>query len=83
MIEALPQYVLPGTRPMPVTRAAARRIIAAFDATGGSQHSGAGATLWVLIEHCETKKINYDIHFYGSPCTGIFINQRKAEVQKK
>lgn len=38
--------------PRPVNRATARRLVEAFKERGYSVHSGAGNTVWVMLEYC-------------------------------
>jgi hypothetical protein len=44
-------------QPMSVTNAQARNLIAHFNATGMSAHSGWGSTVWVLIAWAAVNKI--------------------------
>lgn len=50
-----------GTWPMAVTRASARRCIAAFLEKGISHHSGRGGMLWVIEEYCRENGIPYRV----------------------
>ena len=59
LVEPTAQF--PGTRPAPVTRAQARLLCQNFDASGHSNHSGKGSTLWVILEHCAEVDIPYNL----------------------
>ena len=54
-----PTVHLPGTYPIAVRRSTARLLIEAFNKSGGSNHSGQGATLWVLLQHLQDTKQPY------------------------
>ena len=66
----------PGTRPAAVTRAQARLVCQNFDASGHSNHSGRGATLWVILEHCAQADIPYTLR--ASPGLGYYVERSKA-----
>lgn len=66
----------PGTQPVPVTRALARQLCQNFDASGHSNHSGQGATLWVILEHCAQADIPYNLR--ASPGLGYYVERSKA-----
>jgi hypothetical protein len=51
----------PGTRPMKVTRATARRLFASFLECGESNHSGMGGLLWVITEQCDLHGVPYRV----------------------
>ena len=67
---------IPGTRPASVTRAQARLLCQNFDASGHSNHSGQGATLWVVLEHCESADIPYNLR--AVPGLGYYVERSKA-----
>ena len=71
-----PAAHFPGTRPTPVTRAQARLSCRNFDASGHSNHSGQGATLWVILEHCAGVDIAYNLH--ALPGLGYYVERSKA-----
>ena len=66
----------PGTRPASVTRAQARLMCQNFDASGHSNHSGQGTTLWVILEHCAQADIPYTLR--ASPGLGYYVERSKA-----
>ena len=66
----------PGTRPAPITRALARLMCQNFDACGHSNHSGQGATLWVVLEHCAGADIPYNLS--ALPGLGYYVERSKA-----
>lgn len=55
-----PEWSLPSTDPIPVTNAQARDLIDRF-LQHGSNHSGAGNTLWVLLVWCALHKVPYTL----------------------
>ncbi len=67
----LPMADLPGTQPIPVTRARARQMIFDFIETGRSDHSGAGSTLWVMLTWLQTHKIPYQLNAVPGKWYGI------------
>lgn len=71
-----PASVYPGTRPASVTRAQARLLCQNFDASGHSNHSGQGTTLWVILEHCAQADIPYTLR--ASPGLGYYVERSKA-----
>ena len=71
-----PASVFPGTRPAAVTRAQARLMCQNFDASGHSNHSGQGTTLWVILEHCAQADIPYTLR--ASPGLGYYVERSKA-----
>lgn len=71
-----PVAVFPGTRPAAVTRAQARLLCQNFDASGHSNHSGRGATLWVILEHCAQADIAYNLR--AMPGLGYYVERSKA-----
>jgi hypothetical protein len=71
-----PTGQFPGARSEAVTCAQARRICRNFDASGHSNHSGQGATLWVVLEHCAVRGIAYNLHVL--PGVGFYIERAKA-----
>lgn len=71
-----PTSVYPGTRPAAVTRAQARLMCQNFDASGHSNHSGQGTTLWVILEHCAQADIPYTLR--ASPGLGYYVERSKA-----
>ncbi len=70
-----PDSQFPGTRPKPVTRAQARLMCQNFDASGHSNHSGQGSTLWVILEHCASADIPYNLR--ASPGVGYYVERSK------
>ena len=73
-IPPVAQY--PGTRPAAVTRAQARLLCQNFEASGHSNHSSQGATLWVILEHCAQADIPYTLR--ASPGLGYYVERSKA-----
>ena len=71
-----PAGQFPGTRPAPVTRAQARLMCQNFDASGHSNHSGRGSTLWVILEHCAEADIPYNLR--AMPGLGYYVERSKA-----
>lgn len=71
-----PGSTFPGTRPAAVTRAQARLLCQNFDASGHSNHSGRGATLWVILEHCAQADIAYNLR--AMPGLGYYVERSKA-----
>ena len=71
-----PTGQFPGTRPAPVTRSQARLLCQNFDASGHSNHSGRGSTLWVILEHCADADIPYNIR--ALPGLGYYVERSKA-----
>ena len=71
-----PTSQFPGTRPAPVTRSQARLLCQNFDASGHSNHSGRGSTLWVILEHCSDADIPYNIR--ALPGLGYYVERSKA-----
>jgi hypothetical protein len=71
-----PAAQFPGTRPAAVTRAQARLLCQNFDASGHSNHSGRGATLWVILEHCAQADIAYNLR--AMPGLGYYVERSKA-----
>ena len=72
----LPVGQFPGTRPSAVTCAQARRLCQNFDASGHSNHSGRGATLWVILEHCAQADIPFNLR--ALPGLGYYVERTKA-----
>jgi hypothetical protein len=73
VLEPLGQF--PGTHPEAVTRAQARRICQNFDASGHSNHSGRGSTLWVVLEHCAESDVAYNLR--AMPGVGYYVERAK------
>jgi hypothetical protein len=71
-----PASAYPGTRPAPVTRAQARLMCQNFDASGHSNHSGRGTTLWVILEHCAEADIAYNLR--ALPGVGYYVERAKS-----
>ena len=71
-----PTSQFPGTRPQAVTRAQARLLCQNFDASGHSNHSGRGSTLWVILEHCAHADIAYNLR--ALPGLGYYVERAKA-----
>ena len=65
-----------GTHPTPVSRAQAQLLCLNFDACGHSNHSGQGATLWVILEHCAAADIPYNLR--AVPGLGYYVEHSKA-----
>lgn len=70
-----PASPFPGTRPLAVSRAQARLICQNFDASGHSNHSGQGSTLWVVLEHCAETGIAYNLR--AMPGVGYYVERAK------
>ena len=66
----------PGTQPTPVTRSQARLLCQNFDASGHSNHSGKGSTLWVILEHCAEVDIAYNLR--AMPGMGYYVERAKS-----
>lgn len=71
-----PTGQFPGARSTAVSCAQARRLCRQFDANGHSNHSGQGATLWVVLEHCAARGIAYNLHVL--PGVGFYIERAKT-----
>lgn len=71
-----PSGQFPGTRPAAVTRAQARLLCQNFDASGHSNHSGKGSTLWVVLEHCAEVDIPYNLR--ASPGMGYYVERAQG-----
>ncbi len=71
-----PTSAYPGTQPAPVSRAQARLMCQNFDASGHSNHSGRGSTLWVILEHCAEADIAYNLR--AMPGVGYYIERAKS-----
>jgi hypothetical protein len=71
-----PTTAYPGTQPAPVSRAQARLMCQNFDASGHSNHSGRGSTLWVILEHCAQADIAYNLR--AMPGVGYYIERAKS-----
>jgi hypothetical protein len=71
-----PISVYPGTRPEPMTRAQARLMCQNFDASGQSNHSGRGSSLWVVLEHCAAADIAYNLR--AMPGIGYYVERAKS-----
>jgi hypothetical protein len=59
-----------------VTRAQARLMCQNFDASGYSNHSGRGTTLWVILEHCAEADIAYNLR--ALPGVGYYVERAKS-----
>ena len=66
----------PGTHPEPISRAQARLMCQNFDASGYSNHSGRGSTLWVVLEHCAEADIAYNLR--AMPGIGFYVERAKS-----
>lgn len=66
----------PGTHPAPITRAQARLMCQNFEASGHSNHSGKGSTLWVILEHCAEVDIAYNLR--AMPGMGYYVERAKS-----
>lgn len=71
-----PSSAYPGTRPAPVSRGQARLMCQNFDASGHSNHSGRGSTLWVILEHCAEVDIAYNLR--AMPGVGYYVERAKS-----
>lgn len=71
-----PNCGYPGTRPEPISRGLARLMCQNFDASGHSNHSGRGSTLWVVLEHCAEADIAYNLR--AVPGIGYYIERAKS-----
>ncbi len=71
-----PTSAYPGTDPTPVSRVQARLMCQNFDASGHSNHSGRGSTLWVILEHCAQTDIAYNLR--AMPGVGYYIERAKS-----
>ena len=47
-----------------------------FDASGYSNHSGRGSTLWVVLEHCAEADIAYNLR--AMPGIGFYVERAKS-----
>ena len=47
-----------------------------FDASGHSNHSGRGSTLWVILEHCAAVDIAYTLR--ALPGVGYYVERTKS-----
>lgn len=54
-LDADPRDVLPGTSPLGMNRASARRVVEGLERFGNTTHSGRGGVLWVLLEWARVK----------------------------
>ncbi len=66
----------PGTLPTPIGRAQARLMCQNFDASGHSNHSGKGSSLWVILEHCAEADIAYNLR--AMPGIGYYVERAKS-----
>ncbi|CAN7754392.1 MULTISPECIES: hypothetical protein [unclassified Variovorax] len=66
----------PDTHPVAVTPAVARQIIDSFVKRGGSAHSAAGATVWVVLAWCKKQGVAYQLirHSTGE-LSGFYIEK--------
>ncbi len=71
-----PTSAYPGTQPAPVSRAQARLMCQNFDASGHSNHSGRGSTLWVILEHCAETDVAYNLR--AMPGVGYYVERAKS-----
>lgn len=71
-----PSGAFPGTRPAAITRGQARLMCQNFDASGHSNHSGKGSTLWVILEHCAEVDIAYNLR--AIPGLGYYVERTKS-----
>lgn len=71
-----PSSAFPGTQPASVSRRQARLMCQNFDASGHSNHSGRGATLWVILEHCAEVDIAYNLR--AMPGVGYYVERAKS-----
>ncbi len=70
-----PTLQYPGTQPAPITAVQARLMCQNFDASGHSNHSGKGSTLWVILEHCAEADIAYNLR--AVPGIGYYVERAK------
>lgn len=59
----MPFCPMPGTRPLPMTRAQVRAAGQRFNVKGESVHSGEGGTLWAVIAYCAHNKLDYVVQY--------------------
>ncbi len=71
-----PTSAYPGTHPTAVSRAQARLMCQNFEASGHSNHSGRGSTLWVILEHCAQADIGYNLR--AMPGVGYYVERAKS-----
>lgn len=71
-----PSGAFPGTQPAAITRGQARRMCRNFDASGHSNHSGRGSTLWVILEHCA--KVDIACNLRAIPGIGYYVERTKS-----
>jgi hypothetical protein len=64
-------------RPVQVRRSQGRMMIESFCRTGSSFHSGSAATLWVLIDYCESNGVSYTLE--ATPGMGYNLVWRSTE----
>lgn len=57
MVEAQEEWEMPG-QPIPVLRRVAKELGRRFDASGVSNHSEQGCTLWVAIAYAQYKEFS-------------------------
>lgn len=62
----------PRTVPCTVTAGQARRMIDHFIEHGNSSHSAEGATMWVLLEHCQWARLRYRLDVV--PGAGYYVS---------
>ncbi len=56
-----PTDVFPGTRPQPIRRSVANRLVEMFRDCGYSVHTRAGSTMWVLLRFCREANVPYTL----------------------
>jgi hypothetical protein len=71
-----PSGAFPGTQPAAITCRQARLMCQNFDASGHSNHSGKGSTLWVILEHCAEVDIAYNLRVM--PGIGHYVERTKS-----
>jgi len=69
------------TRPMSLTRGAARRVVQDFLQNGVVHHSGDGSTAWVIAQYCKESRIGYELDvIYSSDGSRLaFVSYRLDE----
>lgn len=74
-----PTFEFPGTRGIAIGKATAREMIDRFLSSGHSTHSGAGGTLWVLLEYCQAARIAYRLR--AAPGAGYYVEVNKEDQE--
>ena len=61
-----PTDVFPGTRPQPIRRSAANRLVEMFRDCGYSTHTRSGSTMWVILRFCREANVPYTLKVHPS-----------------